>query len=157
VKTLQITEKSAISAYHNADEKGRKLLSDLFGSEPFSMNIMDRIKTFDDVLDYHGLSSSLFNSQCTGLNPDEIAYKQVKLIVSALNEGWSPDWTDGSQYKYFPWFKMSSSSGAGFAYHDCGFWTSNANVGSRLCFKSSELAKYAGNQFNDIYKNFFTL
>ena len=42
---------------------------------------------------------------------------------------------------------------AGFAYAHSAYApsTTNAYVGSRLCFKSSALAKYAGEQFAEIY------
>ena len=42
---------------------------------------------------------------------------------------------------------------AGFAYAVSNYAPSgtSADVGSRLCFKSSALAKYAGEQFAEIY------
>ena len=42
---------------------------------------------------------------------------------------------------------------AGFAYAGSTYAPSDANasIGSRLCFKSSALAKYAGEQFAEIY------
>ncbi|NHQ66959.1 hypothetical protein [Elizabethkingia miricola] len=118
--------------------------------------IKERIKTFNDVLQYHGIKSETFAMECVSLTDDEIAYKQIKLIASALNEGWVPDWNDRNQTKYYPWFRMGSSSG-GFSFHDYGFGHSASYVGSRLCYKSSELAKYAGTQFISIYKKFTTL
>ena len=47
----------------------------------------------------------------------------------------------------------ADGSGAGFAcaYSDCAPSNADAIVGSRLCFKSSALAKYAGEQFAEIY------
>ena len=46
-----------------------------------------------------------------------------------------------------------SGANAGFAYANPIYAPSNtyAYVGSRLCFKSSALAKYAGEQFAEIY------
>ncbi|CAM3555055.1 hypothetical protein ELOC111193_10640 [Elizabethkingia occulta] len=119
-------------------------------------DIKERIKTFNDVLQYHGIKSETFSMECVSLTDDEIAYKQIKLIASALNEGWVPDWNDRNQTKYYPWFRMGSSSG-GFSYGDYDCVRSLSLVGSRLCYKSSELAKYAGTQFISIYKKFTTL
>ena len=45
----------------------------------------------------------------------------------------------------------SSAAGFAFAYSFNAPSTTNALVGSRLCFKSSALAKYAGEQFAEIY------
>lgn len=119
---------------------------------PVPKSIKERIKTFDDVLNYHGFhENSPFLSTGT---PDEIAYKKLKFIAEALNEGWEPDWDDSDQRKYYPWFKMASG---GFSYrvYD-GHWASS-HVGSRLCFKSADLAKYAAETFTDIYKEFFII
>ena len=118
--------------------------------------VTDRIKTFDDVLKELDIDAAKFLMQCDGLSTDEVAYRKVKLIVQALNEGWTPDWTDGQWNKYYPWFEMGGSSGSGFACDDYVNWDSVSACGSRLCFKSGELAKYAGKQFTDIYKDFFT-
>lgn len=43
---------------------------------------------------------------------------------------------------------------AGFASADSSLASSTANLGSRLCFKSEELAVYAGKQFIDLYMDF---
>ena len=80
----------------------------------------------------------------------------MKLLTKSLNEGWEPDWDNSSERKYFPWFNMSSS-GSGFSFCVCDDWGTHSSVGSRLCFKSSELAKYAGTQFTDIYKEYMLI
>jgi len=90
--------------------------------------------------------------------PDEIAYVKLKLIAEALNEGWTPDWSNGEFDKWYPWFDMNDSSSAGrFSFLVAAFRGSDSSVGSRLCFKSKDLATYAGTQFLDIYKDFFTV
>ncbi|NYJ27542.1 hypothetical protein [Allomuricauda sp. ARW1Y1] len=119
-------------------------------------DITERIKSFDDVLGYHGLEKEEFEEELESMSTDEVAYRKVKLVAEALNEGWQPDWTNSSEYKYFPWFKMGGSSGSGFAYGDYANWNTDSYCGSRLCFKSSKLAKHAGEQFTDIYKDFLT-
>ena len=119
--------------------------------------IKERIKTFEDVLKYHNITQESFDLECDALDPDEIAYKKIKLIAKALNEGWTPDWSNSNEYKYTPYFKMGSPSGGGFSYDGYVHWFTYSHVGSRLCFKSSELAKYAGTQFEDIYKEFLTI
>jgi hypothetical protein len=125
--------------------------------KPVPLDIKERIKTFEDVLFEHNTNQAHFDDECESLEPDEIAYRKIKMIVKSFNEGWTPDWTDSSQGKYVPWFKMGSPSGGGFSYGDCDGWLAFSDVGSRLCFKSSDLAKHAGNLFLDIYKDFLTL
>jgi hypothetical protein len=125
---------------------------------PTPKDITERIKDFADVLSYHNILNDEFEKHCQNLSDDEIAYKQMKLIVSALNEGWVPDWQDSDQYKYYPWFDMNDSSSSGrFSFDYSGYQRSASGVGSRLCFKSRELCEYACRTFLDIYRKFFTI
>ncbi|MBE2229985.1 MAG: hypothetical protein IAE96_05005 [Chitinophagaceae bacterium] len=84
-----------------------------------------------------------------------VSHAKLVIIAEALNEGWQPDWTDDDQWKYYPWFRMDS--GSGLAYVGYGSRCSTSLVGSRLCFKTSELAEYAGNQFKELYEDYFLL
>jgi hypothetical protein len=90
-----------------------------------------------------------------------LAHAKLIIICEALNEGWTPDWNDQSQYKYHPFFEVDANdenpAGFGFSFTTYDGWLTYADVGSRLCFKSSELAKYAGKQFADLYKDYFLI
>lgn len=87
-----------------------------------------------------------------------IAHAKLIIIAQALNGDWEPDWNNWDETKYYPWFDMEkSSSGSGFSCDDCVDWNSVSNVGSRLCFKTREMAKYAGTQFQALYKDYFVI
>ena len=158
-ETLEITRQAAIKAHDEASTKGKTLLENLFGKRVFQKDIKERIKTFDDVIRELGDDPEEFKNAISIMEePDEIAYVKLKLIAKALNEGWTPDWSNGEWDKWYPWFKMDDSSSAGrFSFLDSGHQRSDSTVGSRLCFKSKDLATYAGTQFLDIYKDFFTV
>lgn len=83
------------------------------------------------------------------------AHSKLIIIAKAINGDWVPDWTNWDQYKYFPWFEMGSSSGVGFSDYDFVRWLSLSGIGSRLCFKDRDTAKYVGNQFLELYKTYF--
>lgn len=157
METLEIKKEAAMAAHENAKNSGKKLLEDLFGKKTFLKEVTERIKTFDDVLSELGIIARDFYQQADGLAKDEVAYRKVKLIVQALNEGWEPDWSDSNQAKYYPWFNMPSSSGSGFSFDGYVLWSAASSVGSRLCFKSRALCIYAAKQFEDIYNEFLTL
>lgn len=120
-------------------------------------DIKERITNFVDVLIVLGIDGKEFAEQTKNLPTDELAYKQLKLIVQAFNEGWTPDWSNSNEYKYYAWFKMGSPSGGGFSYDGYDSWSTSSTVGSRLCYKSADLAKHAGQLFESIYKDFLTL
>ena len=191
-KTIEIQKDNVLTAYKTAKEAGAdstmKVLEALFGKEMFRpKNVMERIKTFEDALNELGDKHPLvlqyrFNFNNEGGWTDDMyarefeAYLKLRIITAALNEGWTPQFTE-DEHRYFPWFwlytkeeivKMdkeerkkivlfggcaSNGSDAGFASADSAYAPSDtsAGIGSRLCFKSSALAKYAGEQFAEIY------
>jgi hypothetical protein len=155
MKTIEITPENAAKAFKAADDKGKALLTALLGEETFKSKSKERIETFEEALEQFSIGKAEFEEGCKGLEKDEIAYKKIKLIAKSLNNGWIPDWDNDKEYKYYPYFDMRS--GVGFSRSDCGDWYSCTDVGSRLCFKSSDLATYAGKQFESIYKDFLTL
>lgn len=117
---------------------------------------MENIKTFEDACTALKISFT----PPEGLTKDELAYMKLKIIVKALNEGWEPNWNNWDEYKYYPWFIMgecNGSPGSGFSYNDCVYGLTCSGVGSRLCFKSQELSDYAGEQFQELYKDFFLI
>lgn len=155
METLQISKANALIAYQSADVKGKALLSNLFGKKVFIGKVIDRIQTFDDVLEELSIKPTDFKDCCKGLSDDEIAYRQIKLIAQAYNEGWKPDWLDSDQCKYYPYFRAPAvGSGVGFSYYACDCAYSGSGVGSRLVFANSELAIDAGKKFVEIYNRF---
>ena len=111
------------------------------------------IKTFEDACKALGKDTalpdfSLFPDSC---RKQLAAHYQLMIIAEALNEGWKPDWENHNQYKYWPWFYMQA--GVGFSYGGYAYGYTATSVGSRLCFKSWELAKYAGKQFQSSYQD----
>ena len=117
---------------------------------------------------------------CYSLPKDIIAYAKLRIIAEALNEGWKPKF-DGYECRYYPWFYIyntkeyerlgedekkecrvvgrSSSNavaGGGVVFVGVGGASSysDAGYGSRLSFKTREIAEYFGKQFIDIWAEF---
>lgn len=114
------------------------------------------------------------------VNKDLVAYMKMRVIVAALNDGWEPQFVPGEQ-RWYPWYELiskedyeamsedekqerrcvgRSSCGAhasgGLVFSDALYASSysGASSGSRLAFKSEELAKYAGKQFAELFADF---
>jgi len=145
--------------------------------------VTERIKTFTDACnaigDEHPLVKEYLRVADGNIILDDLyAYLKLRIIVAALNEGWEPKFEKG-EYRYFPWFYLytkeqydelddeekwrcvlrsggSSHSAYGFvscnAYYDASF--SSSFLGSRLTFRSRELAAYAGRQFIEEWADF---
>lgn len=146
---IEIDRALALKTFNEAPADGKvwlkKVLGDALGK------ITDRVKNFDDIL---AIAGTTIDKLLAGtLTPDEIAYRQVKLIAEVYNEGTALDPTNPNQYKYYPWFEITSGSGFGLSYGGYVTWNSYSGVGVRLCFKSRELAIDAGKKFPEIYAN----
>lgn len=108
------------------------------------------------------------------------AYTRLAIIAEALNEGWRPEYTE-DEYRYYPWFGLYTqeeyddmddedkercrfvgrsnsyaSAGGGLVCAGAhgGSAYSSSYIGSRLAFKSRELAIYCGKQFIEIWINY---
>jgi hypothetical protein len=90
-----------------------------------------------------------------------VAHYKLVTIAEAINEGWQPNWNDSDEYKYHPYFYVKASgkkpSGFGLSFDGAVSWYTTTGVGSRLCFKSRELAEYAGKKFIKLYEQAYLL
>ena len=137
-------------------------------------NVMERIKTFEDAV--AELSNRATNGDkdagklldewkiiiFSANSKDLLAYLKLRIITYVLNEGWKPKFEENER-RYYPWFQLKTSPVGNYANASCGLVYAyassggsflNTYYGSRLAFKSKELAEYAGKQFIDIYEDF---
>lgn len=111
---------------------------------------------------------------------DIVAYLKLRVIVAALNEGWEPKFVEGER-RWYGWYDLiskenyeemseeakancrvvgrasySAYANGGLVYSYAVYVSSlsSAGYGSRLAFKSEELAEYAAKQFIDIFADF---
>jgi len=82
----QITIEAPEGHVVNYDEKKGTVT---FDAAP--KNVKERILTFEDVLKELRIDPSGFLEDLEGLSEDEVAYRRLKLIIKAFNEGWEPD------------------------------------------------------------------
>lgn len=145
--------------------------------------VRERIKTFEDACREIGIDAEAWNRDkiSLGLEPDVLAFLKLRIIVKALNEGWEPRFTE-DECRYYPWFILYTGEeynkldeeeksrvvyrsyynalalggvSCAYAVYDSSY--TNALIGVRLAFKTSELAAYCGRQFLDIWADFVFL
>lgn len=113
------------------------------------------------------------------------AYLKLRIITAALNEGWEPQFTEDED-RWYPylvlWFKgelddksdewkdernlqvpvvvgsasFGSYVGVSALHSDFDVSYSNALSGSALVFRKSEIARFAGQQFTELWVNYYT-
>ena len=148
-------------------------------SEPDNRPVTERIKTFEDAVAAIGKKHPLVCQyyDLNDVDADLNAYLKLRIITIALNEGWTPQFTEG-EWRYFPQFRLFDAEEIAYineaqrsrlvyrpnnsarpyvgiiaAERDCESDRASTKISSRLAFKSSELAIYAGQQFTEIYAN----
>ena len=180
---FKITEK-VIEAYEKANDYGKEILEGIFGKEAFVTDIKDKVKTWLDAVEMLGYNNKtvkdyldIADKTCA---KDIIALARLRVIAEALNEGWKPKFDD-DEFRYYPWFHIYTKeeyeeldedvkkefSVVGCSYNDtntsgnllfaCADYASSNSFsfyGSRIAFKTRELAKYCGKQFIGIWKDY---
>jgi len=89
--------------------------------------------------------------------PDELAYKEKKLVAKAIRGDWEPDWENRNEFKWEAIFRWVSGSGFVFS---CSFYYcthSFSHVGSRFCFPTKEMSDYFSEQFIAIHRIHMTI
>lgn len=187
---IQISQEQLAAIYADGNSKTRSYIREILGRNLSEvLPVTERVKTFEDAIaelgEEHSLVKSYYSLRYSSLdqrgpNADLMAYAKLRIITTALNEGWEPQFTPG-EYRWYGWYELLTKEEmdamsdedkknrrvvgrANFnAYASGGLVFSLAsNVsslsltysGSRLAFKSEELAKYAAKQFIEIYADF---
>lgn len=179
---MEVNFSEVLQEYNKADERGKKMLEEIFGKEAFmEKDVTDRVKTFEDACRELGEGNTLVQEWKMNVikSPDVEAYLKLRIIVAALNEGWEPEFAE-DEWRYSPYFYLyskekidkmdekkkeglvlwggSANNGAycGLAYAGSvnAFSTALPNIGARLALKSEKLAVYCGKQFVSIWKDF---
>ncbi|WP_369617824.1 hypothetical protein [Flavobacterium sp. CFS9] len=153
-ETLTADKGRVLKAYEKAKTGRKVMLENLFGIKTFQPNIVERIKSFDDVCKEMAVSPK--NYICQSDDPDDIsanALRQALLISRCFNADKKEvvNWADSNQAKYFHVYKYSPSSGWSLYFVDR--WYAVTNCGSRLAFLDSDHAEYAWETFKEIYIN----
>lgn len=121
------------------------------------MNTEKKIASYEDacrVLNIQPINEEVFNIFPKEDQRSMLAYHKLTVITRALNNGWKPNWDDQNEWKYYPLFRyVNAGLSCAYTYHAAA--AANAFIGSRLCFPTSALAKYAAEHFADLYRDYY--
>ncbi len=155
------------ASIQEADEAAREYIDDRENLTIFDMAVMsievndpcETVKTYEDACEVLGVEPMDEQAMAAaGFRPDEIARRKLETITAALNDGWKPDWNNTRQAKWVPWFYIEPNreegatlAGLAFAYTLHAPTDTYAPFGSRLCFSTQRAARYAAQQFTELY------
>ena len=153
---MKLTLETAKKLYNDKTTQDwfKKELETEFGKQLLKKFDYRNIKTFEDACESLGLDPK---KEVSAYDDKHIkVYKMLIIIFKAVNNGWTPDWTNPNEYKYYPWFEVVSS-GTGLSYYYYNSSLPVTAVGSRLCTDKSEKAEFLGKQFKDLYEDYLLL
>lgn len=159
----------------------REMLGERLNEE---IPVTSRVRTFNDAIEELGEAHEAVKAyrdiewKLGKEHKDLLAYLKLRIITEALNEGWKPQFTEGER-RWYAWYELLTkeemdamsdkekeerrvvgravnyaNAYGGLVYAYASFVSSGADYGSRLAFKSEELAEYAGKQFAEIYADY---
>ena len=115
-----------------------------------SKDIRDKVKSFLDACNILDVDpKSVYRSSDS---QTDVAFKKLKIIIKALNEGWWPNFEDDKQFKYWNYFKLKG----GFSYCTTSYNATTTDVPSALLLKSNKLAVYVSEIALEEYKILYT-
>lgn len=124
------------------------------------------------------LLTETLNSEACEYCKDVIAVLKLRIITAALNEGWQPKFDkENDEYRYYPYFEIltadeiaelsdgrkqelglvgavaphGAAAPLAFVCSKVAWSAASSRFGSRLAYKSRELALYSGRQFKELW------
>lgn len=162
MKNLQIEESKAKSLYKTAAPEFKSMLEDTFGKKFFIENITDVIKDFKDACQYFNIKNHRDAYKLLGMRRNhmcevlidecEDTYLRLCIYTLALNEGKSVNIR--TEVGYFPYFDHTKKVGSGFCASTYRSWPAGSSDSSRLALRTSSLALYSGQKFEQEYYDY---
>lgn len=155
---IEVEDDIILKGYNEADLEQKELIRKYFKINT-PENLIDKLKTWEDVLNYakeKGYNFSLPYPKSTTIK-EEISLNalcKIHLLAKVFNEGWIADFKDSDQYKYYPWFERKSS-GLVFGVTCCQIVRSN-DWSALSYFKNKDIVDYIGRnkEFVNIYNEY---
>lgn len=175
---IEISKKDVIAAYKSGNEEVKNMLTNLFPDMDFKGNVMDRIKTWDDVCEELDISTGweddLRNKIQDVFHLDEgemkcaMAHLKILSIAKALNEGWklTKEAKEHEEGYGVYWirrdgargdvdFQVSAACCPGYVDATYSFGSAGWYFVPQLSFRTRKLAEYAVLQFPDIWREYY--
>lgn len=177
-KVIEVKVEDIKRAFDEANDNVKNSILNLFPKFKEAIPVTDRVKTFKDACREVNIDPKLYMIMCEKEPADVIAYKKLRVICKALNEGWTPRFVEG-EWRYYLYIHICSEdeiirmseeeksrvvfrsnintvAEGGFSCAVASYVSASVHTGfgSLLAFKTKELAEYAGRQFIDLWADF---
>lgn len=159
--TKTIEESDLITIHKGTDSKTKKALESKFGKETFTPK-KGLITTWEEackIKRIHKVNSLPFpkpnNQRQKSINAGFMIDVMSEILNTDSNgKRWVPNWNDGNQAKWYPWFDYKNGR---FSFDGSSNYYASAFVGARLSYKDKATSDHAGKYLQALYNEYFTL
>ena len=146
-ENIELTQAEVDEMFKVSDASQTKVLKKFF---KIPLDIRSKVNSFLDACSVLNINPNTVYSE----RDDKIdkAFKRLKIMVKALNEGWYPNWENEKEYKWMNYFQMKVGFSCWTTY-DC---VTHTQVPSALCLKNKELALHLIEIAIEDYKEYYS-
>jgi hypothetical protein len=101
----------------------------------------------DEVYKYHNTTEEEFNKLYENLPKHVKAFEKECMVVAFYNKGWTPDFSNMAEYKYYPWFYMNE-----FSLRIVNYCCSGSDAPRHLLFKNEKDCREAVEKYFEVFK-----
>ena len=149
---MEFTKDDAIHIYKTATPGIKAKLEKEFGRNVLTTKHFSDIQLFEDACADQNIAPAFAaRVECMQEYLDEtIALLKLKIIAKSIRGGWTPDFNNRNQIKWYPWFRWNGV-GFGFDSSYTFYDSTGTDSGSRLCFETKEQSDFFGKQFIELW------
>jgi len=115
------------------------------------VNIIEQAKKAKDPMEevyaYHKTTKEDFDRLWGNMPAHTKAYEKECMVVEFYNKGWSPNWSDSNEKKYYVYLNMKNGT-----FNDWICYYSTCFVPARLCLRTKEDLLDMAEKFLDVIK-----
>jgi hypothetical protein len=154
MKNVELTKADLRKIFNASNQEGKQFLQDKYGEDFLKFDWKD-IDSVEAAMNYNGTTIDEILPYKNPTTPLQHWHNDLALmnqVCQAINQGWSPDWSDSDQRKWRPWFEFNaSSSGFRFLGSHCDLVYTASTGGSRLMLETEEKSDYCAKQFIELW------
>jgi len=148
-KEIEVENELVLKAYNEADSEQKKLIEKYFKIES---NDLFSVTTYKEVCKRLGIKELTIKDfkEFGESSLKQFAFHRIKNLEKFFNGDWKMDWKDQSQYKYYPYFNITSFGGLVFY---VSRYCCDVFYGTVGFYKNSKTSDHVGKNFKDIYED----
>ena len=155
MSTQTLTLQDAKQIFPHLNETGKKILIEKLGEYAFVFNPVKDVNSLEEACAFTGADRHTAVPYETPANDDQEcinAFAALIQINRAFNQNQKKVWGSDTDPKYYPWWKMPTSSGVGLSFGDAVDVISFTGVPARLTLLNHSHVETIAKRFPQLFE-----